>query len=264
MIFNSFVFWAFFAVVITLYWVLPHRAQNRMLIVAGYIFYGCLGLALPRAAVDVDRGRLLGGPAAGDHWRSAAQEADPHGLDRLQPRRARVLQVLRLRRRTGGGAARAVRLPGAFQHAVDPAAGRHLLLHVPEHELHDRRLPRQMPARSIGSRTSRVRRLFPAARRRADRAGRAPAAAVDVAAPLPAGRLRRRPGAGPVRPVQEGRRRRQPGADREPDLRRRRRPSSPPREVLVGVYAFAFQIYGDFSGYSDIAQRRRRSGWAST
>lgn len=40
MIFNSFVFAAFFAVVYMLYSILPHRWQNRMLLVASYIFYG--------------------------------------------------------------------------------------------------------------------------------------------------------------------------------------------------------------------------------
>ncbi|MET0533089.1 MAG: hypothetical protein ABW171_02600, partial [Steroidobacter sp.] len=40
MIFNSFIFWAFFAVVLLLYWRLPLRGQNQLLLVASYIFYG--------------------------------------------------------------------------------------------------------------------------------------------------------------------------------------------------------------------------------
>jgi len=40
MVFSSYVFWCFFAIVISLYYVLPHRWQNRMLLVASYIFYG--------------------------------------------------------------------------------------------------------------------------------------------------------------------------------------------------------------------------------
>src|SRR5690606_9497250 len=40
MIFNSYVFWAFFAVVLFLYWRLPHRGQNLLLLVASYVFYG--------------------------------------------------------------------------------------------------------------------------------------------------------------------------------------------------------------------------------
>ncbi len=41
MIFNSLSFWAFFALVFGLYLVLPHRGQNRLLLVASYFFYGC-------------------------------------------------------------------------------------------------------------------------------------------------------------------------------------------------------------------------------
>lgn len=40
MLFNSFVFWAFFAVVIVLYWRLNHRGQNFLLLIASYVFYG--------------------------------------------------------------------------------------------------------------------------------------------------------------------------------------------------------------------------------
>jgi len=40
MLFNSFAFALFFPIVLILYWVLSHRWQNRMLLVASYIFYG--------------------------------------------------------------------------------------------------------------------------------------------------------------------------------------------------------------------------------
>jgi len=40
MLFNSYTFWAFLLVVLLLYRVLPHRQQNRMLLVASYVFYG--------------------------------------------------------------------------------------------------------------------------------------------------------------------------------------------------------------------------------
>ena len=40
MSFNSLEFFVFFALVYALYLVLPHRAQNRMLLVASYVFYG--------------------------------------------------------------------------------------------------------------------------------------------------------------------------------------------------------------------------------
>ena len=41
MLFNTWNFWAFFAVVLPVYWALPFRWQNRFLIVASYYFYGC-------------------------------------------------------------------------------------------------------------------------------------------------------------------------------------------------------------------------------
>ena len=40
MLFNSFIFWAFFAVVLLVYRRLKHRGQNRLLLVASYVFYG--------------------------------------------------------------------------------------------------------------------------------------------------------------------------------------------------------------------------------
>lgn len=57
MLFTELTFWAFFAVVFTLYILLPHRAQNRMLLVASYVFYGAwdwrfLGLILFSTLVD--------------------------------------------------------------------------------------------------------------------------------------------------------------------------------------------------------------------
>jgi len=38
--FNSYLFWLFFVVVIGIYRILPHRGQNRLLLVASYVFYG--------------------------------------------------------------------------------------------------------------------------------------------------------------------------------------------------------------------------------
>ena len=40
MVFNSYLFWAFFTVVYALYRVLPHRRQNLLLLIASYVFYG--------------------------------------------------------------------------------------------------------------------------------------------------------------------------------------------------------------------------------
>jgi D-alanyl-lipoteichoic acid acyltransferase DltB (MBOAT superfamily) len=41
MLFNSFQFAYFFAILLPLYWFLPHRAQNVLLLAASYFFYGC-------------------------------------------------------------------------------------------------------------------------------------------------------------------------------------------------------------------------------
>lgn len=41
MLFNSYPFAYFFLIFLPLYWVLPHRAQNRLLLAASYFFYGC-------------------------------------------------------------------------------------------------------------------------------------------------------------------------------------------------------------------------------
>lgn len=57
MTFNSYIFWGFFAVVIGLLRVLPHRAQNIMLVLASYFFYGAwdwrfLGLIFLSTVID--------------------------------------------------------------------------------------------------------------------------------------------------------------------------------------------------------------------
>ena len=40
MLFNSWAFWLFFSIVLPVYWLLPHRAQNIFLTFASYVFYG--------------------------------------------------------------------------------------------------------------------------------------------------------------------------------------------------------------------------------
>ena len=64
MLFNSFAFIAFFVVVYAAYVVLRHRAQNVMLLLASWFFYGSwdwrfLGLMLFSTAMDYGFGRLL-------------------------------------------------------------------------------------------------------------------------------------------------------------------------------------------------------------
>jgi alginate O-acetyltransferase complex protein AlgI len=64
MLFNSWEFWAFFLTVLPLYWALPHRAQNWLLLVASYIFYGWwdwrfLGLIAFSTAMDYALGWVV-------------------------------------------------------------------------------------------------------------------------------------------------------------------------------------------------------------
>lgn len=65
MLFTQPVFWVFFLIVSALYVRLPHRGQNRMLLVASYVFYGAwdwrfLGLILISTVVDYLVGLALG------------------------------------------------------------------------------------------------------------------------------------------------------------------------------------------------------------
>ncbi len=65
MLFTELNFWVFFAVVMLAYILLPHRAQNRMLLLASYVFYGAwdwrfLGLILFSTIVDYLVGFRMG------------------------------------------------------------------------------------------------------------------------------------------------------------------------------------------------------------
>ena len=46
MLFSTFEFWAFFAICFAAYMCLGHRAQNRLLLVASYVFYAVFSLEL--------------------------------------------------------------------------------------------------------------------------------------------------------------------------------------------------------------------------
>jgi D-alanyl-lipoteichoic acid acyltransferase DltB (MBOAT superfamily) len=78
MVFNSLHFVAFFAVVFALYRLLPHRGQNALLLVAGYYFYASwewrfLGVLIALTIVTYGCGIVLGRPD--DRWRKAALTA---------------------------------------------------------------------------------------------------------------------------------------------------------------------------------------------
>lgn len=66
MVFNSIQFAVFFAVVYCLYRVLPHRVQNVMLLIASYLFYSAwdwrfLGLLIGSTFIDFHVARYIGG-----------------------------------------------------------------------------------------------------------------------------------------------------------------------------------------------------------
>ncbi|SFH68833.1 MBOAT family O-acyltransferase [Planctomicrobium piriforme] len=57
MLFNSFAFWLFYVVILTLYYRLGHRGQNVLLLAGSYFFYGCwdwrfLGLIMLSTVMD--------------------------------------------------------------------------------------------------------------------------------------------------------------------------------------------------------------------
>ena len=75
MLFHEASFWAFFAVVLGAYLVLPHRLQNRMLLVASYVFYAAwdwrfLSLILLSTVVDyIVGGRMRRAVDQRSRWR---------------------------------------------------------------------------------------------------------------------------------------------------------------------------------------------------
>jgi D-alanyl-lipoteichoic acid acyltransferase DltB (MBOAT superfamily) len=83
-VFNSLVFLAFFAVVFALYAGLSHRAQNRMLLVASYVFYGSwdwrfLSLILASTVLDYVCGLRIEGasePRSRRFWMGASIAAN--------------------------------------------------------------------------------------------------------------------------------------------------------------------------------------------
>ena len=165
-------------------------------------------------------------PAAGGadlaRPRPVPAQGAPRPRARRQPRRARLLQVLRLLRlldRQPAVGRRAGRAPGA---EVDRAPGRDLLLHVHGDQLRRRRVPRRLRAHDPRA-VRRVPLVLPPSRRRPDRPPlRADPADRQAARPPPG---RHEPGLLPDRdgPLQEGGDRELPRVlDRRPGVRRAR------------------------------------------
>ncbi len=145
-----------------------------------------------------------------------------------------LVQVLRLLRRQHP---RRARQPRPRRHAAiarDRAARRHLVLHVPRHQLRDRHRPRAAAA-AAARRAGALHVVLPAPRRGTDRAGERVRPAAARAGRSPTDPLGRGVPADRVRPLQEGRRVQLPGhRDRRPGVRRalRARLDGPPRRRL--------------------------------
>jgi alginate O-acetyltransferase complex protein AlgI len=73
MIFHSLDFLAFFVIVVTIYWRLPHRAQNVLLLLASYVFYGWVhpwfvAIMLTSTTVDFWAARRMEDDPARKKW----------------------------------------------------------------------------------------------------------------------------------------------------------------------------------------------------
>ena len=105
MLFNTFHFAYFFAILFPLYWALPHRPQNYLLLAASYYFYACWDPRFLSLLIlsTVDGLRLRPGrrPDRGAPAAEAVRGAE-HGAE---PGDARLLQVLQLLRREPAGRA---------------------------------------------------------------------------------------------------------------------------------------------------------------
>ena len=255
MVFNSLHFVWFFLVVYALYRVLPHRGQNWLLLVASYYFYAAWDyrfVALLAASTLVDytlRARARRDDATSGGGGSCMWLSIGFNLAMLG-----VLQVLQFLRRQPPGAVRRDRLAARLRHGPRAAADRHLVLHVRHDELRHRRLPPRDRADAQLRRLRRVRRVLSAP-------GRGPDPARDGAAAAD----RRRRAAITAAQIRDGLWLIAWGFFQKifvadnlapiADARVRRRTRTPTGvNVLLGTYAFAFQIYGDFAGYSNIAR----------
>lgn len=258
MTFNSLQYAVFLPVVLALYWRLGHHQQNRLLLVASYAFYGAfdwrfLGLLALSSAVDYQVGRELGRASTDERHRRlvfAASLVVNLGIlgafkyyDFFVTSGARILHDVGLD------------VHPALLHVALPVGISFYTFHGISYtfDVYRRHLEPattfasfavfvayfpQLVAGPIG-RAGLQLPQFEHPRTRPDSEQRRSAAVLilrgllkkvviaDLLAPVATGAFNQSAGAGAA-------------------------------GLLVGVYAFAFQIYGDFSGYSDIARGSSR------
>ena len=250
MLFNSVQFLVFLVAVLGLYWVLKHRAQNLLLLAASYVFYGAwnwkfLGLILLTTLADFTAALVIANTDKATRRRLALVAAITVNLGVLGffkyynffiedvfvffkllgiPYTPLVLEIV---------------LPVGISFYTFQSMSYTIDTYRGEVDA-DRAVPRLRA----------LRRLLPPAHRRADRARRAsPETDPDAAHGLHRTHQRGR-SADRAWALQEGRRGRPSGA-----IRRHRLRSADRLETAdCALFPFAFQIYCDFSGYSDIAR----------
>jgi D-alanyl-lipoteichoic acid acyltransferase DltB (MBOAT superfamily) len=251
MVFNSLEFVVFFAVVYALYRVLPHRAQNWLLLVASYYFYAAwdwrfLGLLIGSTVVDYSVALYLGRPhpeprRRGVLWISLAFNLGVLGFFKYYGFFAENLRGLL------EAAGFAVSLP--VLHVILPIGISFYTFMTMSYviDVYRREIP---PTRDLLDFAVFV-AFFP--HLVAGPILRASSLLPQIAHP-------RRPTPEQIRDgswlVGWGLVKKVLVADNLARIADSvfANPASSGLEVAIGVYAFAFQIYGDFSGYTDIAR----------
>lgn len=257
MIFNSIEFAVFFLVVFITYWALPHRLQNRLLLVASYFFYGwwdwrflallvfstvvdfLVGRSMPGVAEDGARKRLLAVSIAanlgvlgvfkylGFFADSLNDALDGLGLGTLAPTVSVVLPV-GISFYTFQSMSYTI---DVYRRRLDPVT-----------DLADFALYVSFFPQLVAGPIERATRLMP-----------------QIVSPRPA--LDGRSVAGGLQLIAIGLLKKVVIADTAAGVVESvfgRSGSAGALELTVGVYAFAIQIYGDFSGYSDMARGTAR------
>lgn len=175
MIFHSLDFLVFFVVTVAVYWALPHRWQNRWLLVTSYFFYGYihpwfLGLIAFSTLVD--------------WWAARRMESDPvHRRWYLGLSIGTNMGMLGFFKYFNFFAANlspllaSLGLASTIPSITVLLPGRDLVFHVPGPELHHRCLPWSSARPAVAGGRGHLRRPVPAAGGRTDRAGLGPAAA---------------------------------------------------------------------------------------
>ena len=237
------------------YRLLPHRGQNWLLLVASYYFYAAwdyrfLALLIASTIVDFTCGLLMAQAP------TAAAPAAARHEHQLQPDAARLLQVLQLLRANAAGAVRrgrGWRVDFVVLHVLLPVGISFYTFVTMSYVIDVYRREIAADAQFRGFRAYSW-RIFP--HLVAGPIMRATsAAAADHQRRARSRREQIRDGAVARSPGGSSRRFSWPTTSRR----------SPSRvfapgaheagiNVLLGTYAFAFQIYGDFAGYSNIAR----------